>query len=115
MEISRKDIVSDHIADYGHGRFLKVSPDRYLDELGITPLETQVAIINALNNPKYRFVTAAVSRRLGKTYIANIIGQIVTLLPGSSVLIMSPNYRLSQISFELQRNLIKHFSLEVEK
>ena len=115
MEISRKDIVSDHIADYGHGRFLKVSPDRYLEELGITPLETQVAIINALNNPKYRFVTAAVSRRLGKTYIANIIGQIVTLLPGSSVLIMSPNYRLSQISFELQRNLIKHFSLEVEK
>ena len=115
MEISRKDIVSDHIADYGSGRFLKISPDRYLEELGITPLETQVAIINALNNPKYRFVTAAVSRRLGKTYIANIIGQIVTLLPGSSVLIMSPNYRLSQISFELQRNLIKHFSLEVEK
>jgi PBSX family phage terminase large subunit len=92
-----------------------VHPGRYLDELGITPNNTQIAIINALNNPKYRFVTAAVSRRLGKTYIANIIGQVVTLVPGSSILIMSPNYRLSQISFELQRSLIKHFNLEVVK
>ena len=28
---------------------------------------------------------------------------------------MSPNYSLSQISFDLQRNLIKHFDLEVQK
>ena len=28
---------------------------------------------------------------------------------------MSPNYALSQISFDLQRNLIKHFELEVTK
>jgi hypothetical protein len=28
---------------------------------------------------------------------------------------MSPNYRLSQISFDLQRSLIKHFDLEVTK
>lgn len=94
---------------------MRVSASRYLEELGIKPNPTQVAIINAINNPKYRFVTAAVSRRLGKTYIANIIGQIVTLVPGSSILIMSPNYRLSQISFELQRSLIKHFGLEVTK
>ena len=115
MLISRKDIVSDHIVDYGPDRFLKVNPARYLEELGIEPNPTQVAIINGINNPKYRFLTAAVSRRLGKTYIANIVGQIVTLVPGSSILIMSPNYRLSQISFELQRNLIKHFNLEVTK
>jgi len=83
--------------------------------LGIEPLEPQIAIINAVNNPKYRFICAAVSRRLGKTYIANIIGNLVTLVPGSHVLIMSPNYRLSQISFELQRSLIKHFGVEVIK
>ena len=41
-----------------------------MDLLGITPNSTQVAIINSINNPKYRFVTAAVSRRQGKTYIA---------------------------------------------
>jgi phage terminase large subunit len=83
--------------------------------LGIEPNSTQKAIINAINNPKYRFVTAAVSRRQGKTYIANVIGQLVCLVPGANVLLMSPNYSLSQISFDLQRTLIKHFDLEVTK
>ena len=83
--------------------------------MNVKPLPSQVAIINAINNPKYRFVSAAVSRRQGKTYIANIIGQLVSLVPGSNILIMSPNYSLSQISFDLQRNLIKHFDLEVTK
>jgi hypothetical protein len=86
-----------------------------MELLGIEPLPSQVAIINAINNPKYRFVCAALSRRQGKTYIANIIGQLVSLVPGSNILIMSPNYSLSQISFDLQRNLIKHFDLEVTK
>ena len=85
----------------------------YLELLGITPNTSQHAIINAINNPKYRFVCAAVSRRQGKTYIANIIGQLVTLVPNCNVLLMSPNYSLSQISFDLQRQLIKHFDLEV--
>ncbi|MDA7723504.1 terminase large subunit [Pseudomonadales bacterium] len=86
-----------------------------MDLLGIEALPSQVAIINAINSPKYRFVCAAVSRRQGKTYIANIIGQLVSLVPGSNILIMSPNYALSQISFDLQRTLIKHFDLEVTK
>jgi len=85
----------------------------YLELLGIEPNTSQRAIINAINNPKYRFVCAAISRRQGKTYISNIIGQLVCLVPNSHVLLMSPNYSLSQISFDLQRNLIKHFDLEV--
>ena len=56
---------------------------------------------------------AALSRRQGKTYITNVIGQLVSLVPNSHILIMSPNYALSQISFDLQRQLIKHFDLEV--
>ena len=116
VEISRKDIVSDTIVELqSETRFLKLPVDPYLDLLNITPLPSQIAIINAINNPKYRFVSAAVSRRQGKTYIANIIGQLVSLVPGSNILIMSPNYSLSQISFDLQRNLIKHFDLEVTK
>ena len=116
VEISRRDIPSDEIAEYrSETRFLKLPVDPYLDLLNITPLPSQIAIINAINNPKYRFVSAAVSRRQGKTYIANIIGQLVSLVPGSNILIMSPNYSLSQISFDLQRNLIKHFDLEVTK
>jgi hypothetical protein len=116
VEISRRDVPSDEIAEYrSETRFLKLPVDPYLDLLNVTPLPSQIAIINAINNPKYRFVSAAVSRRQGKTYIANIIGQLVSLVPGSNILIMSPNYSLSQISFDLQRNLIKHFDLEVTK
>ena len=116
IQISRADITGDALHDLqSETRFLKLPVDPYLELLGITPLPSQVAIINAINNPKYRFVCAAVSRRQGKTYIANIIGQLVSLVPNSNILIMSPNYSLSQISFDLQRNLIKHFDLEVVK
>jgi len=116
IEISRKDITCNNLLELeSEARFLKLPVDPYLDLLGVIPLASQVAIINAINNPKYRFVCAAVSRRQGKTYIANIIGQLVSLVPNSNILIMSPNYALSQISFDLQRNLIKHFDLEVAK
>jgi len=116
VEVSRRDIISDQIVELGsEAKFLKLPIGPYLDLLNVTPLPSQIAIINAINNPKYRFVSAAVSRRQGKTYIANIIGQLVSLVPGSNILIMSPNYSLSQISFDLQRNLIKHFDLEVTK
>ena len=116
MEVSRSDIISEYIAEYSkESRFLKLPVAPYLELLGVTALPSQIAIINAINNPKYRFVSAAISRRQGKTYIANIIGQLVSLIPNANILIMSPNYSLSQISFDLQRNLIKHFDLEVTK
>jgi phage terminase large subunit len=114
IETSRKDIVSDGLMAFQEqSRFIKLPMEGYLELLGITPNSSQHAIINAINNPKYRFICAAVSRRQGKTYIANIIGQLVTLVPNCNVLLMSPNYSLSQISFDLQRQLIKHFDLEV--
>ena len=96
-------------------RFIKLPIEGYLDLLGIKPNTSQSALINAINNTKYRFVCAAVARRQGKTYISNIIGQLICLVPNSHVLLMSPNYSLSQISFDLQRNLIKHFDLEVTR
>jgi len=116
IEVSRLDITGDSILELqSETRFLKLPIPPYLELLGVRPLPSQVAIINAINNPKYRFICAAVSRRQGKTYIANIIGQLVSLVPNCNILIMSPNYALSQISFDLQRNLIKHFDLEVTK
>jgi len=116
IQISRRDVIGDEILNLqSEARFLKLPVDPYLELLGVQPLPSQMAIINAINNPKYRFVCAAVSRRQGKTYIANIIGQLVSLVPNSNILIMSPNYSLSQISFDLQRNLIKHFELEVKR
>jgi len=116
VEVSRQDIISDQRIEYeSENKFLKLPPISYLEMLGISPLPSQMAMINAINNPKYRFLCAALSRRQGKTYIANVIGQLVALIPNSNVLIMSPNYSLSQISFDLQRSLIKHFDLEVTK
>ena len=116
IEISRSDIASNyHMNLSSEDRFIKLPIEGYLELLGISPNTSQTAIINAINNPKYRFVCAAVSRRQGKTYISNIIGQLVCLVPNSHVLLMSPNYSLSQISFDLQRSLIKHFDLEVTR
>lgn len=103
-------------------RFIKLPVENYLRLLdfgGINVFETlnrpQIALINAVNSPDYRFITAALSRRLGKTFIANVIGQLVVLIPNCNVLIMSPNFSLSSISFELQRKLIKTFDIEVAK
>ena len=116
IEVSRKDVLTAELMVYKEAsRFIKLPIDGYMELLGVTPNTSQNAIINAINNTKYRFICAAVSRRQGKTYIANIIGQLVTLVPGSNVLLMSPNYSLSQISFDLQRQLIKHFELEVTR
>ena len=114
IDVSRKDIVYNQLVNFNQEkRFIKLPIEGYLDLLGISPNTSQTALINGVNDPKYRFICAAISRRQGKTYISNIIGQLVCLIPNSHVLLMSPNYSLSQISFDLQRNLIKHFDLEV--
>jgi phage terminase large subunit len=129
LKISRPDIDSEAITEFDPAkRFIKLPIVNYLKllpaydpETGLTTTawdqvnRAQVALINAVNNPKYRFVCAALARRLGKTYIANVIGQLVMLVPGCNILIISPNYTLSSISFELQRRLIRAFDLEVER
>ena len=112
LTISRSDVSSEEITDYpAETRFIKLPITKYLELLrGNKPDETnrpQYALINAINNPKYRFVCAALARRLGKTWISNVIGQLVILVPGSNVLIISPNYNLSSISFELPFPLIE--------
>jgi phage terminase large subunit len=118
LTVSRPDVDCEQITEFDAAtRFIKLPITNYLKLLGIYESinRPQTALINAVNDPKYRFVCAALARRLGKTYIANVVGQLVSLVPGSNVLIMSPNYNLSGISFELQRRLIKHFDLEVSR
>lgn len=93
-------------------RFLKIPIENYLELLGITPNRIQNAIINGINSPTYRFIVACVSRRVGKTFIANIILQVVALMPAMTVLIISPDYSLSSISWDLQRQLLRKFDIE---
>lgn len=118
LTISRSDVSSTELTEFPISeRFIKLPIRKYLEMLGAWNHTNapQIALINAINNPKYRFVCAAFARRLGKTYIANVIAQLISLVPGYNVLIISPNYNLSSISFELQRSFIKHFQLEVER
>lgn len=100
LKISRQDVECGRITPFPVAtRYIKLDIQAYMELLDIWKdvNRPQLALINAINNPKYRFVCAALARRLGKTYIANIIGQLVTLVPGSNVLIISPNYRLSAL------------------
>ena len=118
LVVSRNNVETEHIVEFDPTqRFIKLPIDNYLRLLNLydTINRPQIALINAVNDPQYRFICAALARRLGKTYIANVIGQLVTLVPNCNVLIISPNYNLSAISFELQRRLIKHFDLEVTR
>ena len=123
LKVSRDDIDCDEITELKTAnRFIKLPIKPYLKLLNFNGKNAweeinrpQIAMINAVNSPKYRFICAALSRRLGKTFIANIIGQLVALVPGCNVLIMSPNYNLSSISFDIQRKLISSFDLEVTK
>ncbi len=118
LKVSRPDVEWDGIQEFDpHTRFIKLPIENYLKLIGAWDQlnRAQLALINAVNNPQYRFVVAALARRLGKTYIANIIAQLVSLVPNCNVLVISPNYNLSSISFELQRRFIKHFELEVER
>ncbi len=118
LKVSRSDIDTEDITEFPvNSRFIKLPIRRYLELSGAwdTMNRPQIALINAINNPKYRFVCAALARRLGKTYIANIIAQLVSLIPGCNILIISPNYNLSSISFELQRTFIKKFDIEVTR
>lgn len=119
LTISRPNISSTEITEFSmQERLIKLPIGNYLKLMadpkkGDETNGAQIALINAINDPRFRFVCAALARRLGKTFIANVIGQMVTLVPNCNVLIMSPNYALSTISFELQRKFINKFGLEI--
>ena len=97
------------------GSFMKLPIGRYLELMSIEPNSVQKAIVNALNSSSLRFIVACVSRRVGKTFISNIVGNLVTLMPGKNVLIVAPNYSLAAISWDLQKSLLKRFDIETER
>lgn len=116
MEISRNDISGTELQDFPEDqRFIKLPIQNYLDLIGIEPVPPQIALINAVQNPLYRFITAVLNRRTGKSFISNVIGHLVTLIPGTQILIIAPNYSLSSISWDLQRKLLASFDIELDR
>ena len=123
LEVSRKDISTKEVDQstshipYDVVKFLNaiIIKDEKNESVPIIPIPSQIAMINAYLSSKYRFIVACLSRRQGKTLIANALGLITILQPDTNVLIISPNYNLSMISYELTRRFIKAFNLEVVK
>lgn len=116
MEISREGLSTTELMEYSEKeRFIKLPIDNYLSLIDIDPVPPQIAVINAIQNPLYRFIVGVLSRRTGKSLISNVIGHLVTLVPGSNILIMAPNYSLSSISWDLQRKLLNTFDVELER
>ena len=109
MKISRSDVSSTHIEKYAERLYPTTSIEKLSAILGYTELiPPQIALINAFLNPKYRFITACLSRRTGKTIAANILATMVSLKPNANILIICPDYSLANISWDLQ---IKNFGI----
>ena len=116
LRVSHDDIVTDRVVNFDlDSRFLKLPVDGYLDAISIDPIAPQIALVNAVNDPRFRFIVACLSRRVGKTFISNIIGQVKLLEPGSTILIVAPDYSLASISWDLQHDLVGKFDLEKKK
>lgn len=116
MEISRDYINTQDVVDFGiDKRFFKLPVANLLAQEGITPNSPQIAIINALEDPRHRFVTACVSRRVGKSFIAYTLGFLKLLEPNVKVLVVAPNYSLANIGWSQIRGLIKKYGLTTER
>lgn len=113
MQVSRKYVNTSEIVDFGvQKRFFKFPVAGILDKEGITPNAPQIAIINALEDPKHRFVVACVSRRVGKSFIAYTMGFLKLLEPGVKVLVVAPNYSLANIGWDQIKKLINKYGLK---
>ena len=115
MEVSN-DINFKELVDFPiQERFLKLPIEKFMALDDLIPIQPQIALINAIQDPQYRFVTGALSRRTGKTTIANTVAFLKWLEPNTKVLIISPNYSLSNISWNEQVRMINVHGVETIK
>ena len=117
MQISRSWVETNHLIGSipVEDRFFALPVENYLDILGIEPNKVQIQILNAINDPRCRYLTACVSRRVGKSFIQYNCQFLKLLEPGSSVLVMQPNYSIQNIGWDEIKKLIKTFGLETVK
>jgi len=107
LKVSRPDVPSDVLLDYGEDQFLIADLSVVYELEGFEMIAPQIALANAVNNPKYRFITGCLSRRTGKTNCANRIAFCKILEPERAVLVVAPNFSLASISWEEQHHLIE--------
>jgi hypothetical protein len=115
MQVSRDYINFETLDEYPvEERFLKLPVGNFLALREVVPIAPQIALINAINNPQHRFVVACLSRRTGKTYISNTLAFLKALEPKAKILIVSPNFSLTNISWNEQVLMLKDFEIEIE-
>lgn len=115
MLVSRSELLYDKVIDFPvQDRFLKLPVQNFLQIEDIEPLAPQIAMLNAVNDPQYTQVVACLSRRTGKTYISNTIAFLKAMEPGSNILIVSPNYSLTNISWNLQVQQLERHGIEIK-
>lgn len=119
MEISRDYVKTDSLEAFPiKDRLFKLPIDSYVskikDDVGnpISLIPIQVAMVNMLQDPRHKFCVFAVARRTGKTALVNWVASILSFEPHKHILIISPNFSLSSISFEWQLNLLRTFGIE---
>lgn len=93
---------------------MKLPIQNFLAVEEIEAMAPQIALINAVNDPIYRQVVACLSRRTGKTYISNTIAFLKAMEPSTAILIVSPNYSLTNISWNLQIQKLESHGIEIK-
>lgn len=115
MLVSRDYLRYDTLIEFPvEERFLKIPIENLLEIEGITPLPSQIALINAIQDPRHKQVIGCLSRRTGKTYIANTIAFLKAMEPNQNILIISPNYSLTGISWRLQIEQLERHRIEIK-
>jgi hypothetical protein len=114
MEVSRDYINSTELEIFPvESRFLKLPIENFLALKEVVPIAPQIALINSLNDPRHRFIVACLSRRTGKTFISNTLAFLKAMEPKSKILIVSPNFSLTNISWNEQVQMLKDYEIEI--
>lgn len=123
LTISRPDIRSDILVNPHGGLFSFTGPAGNIIDLDLDAAcklhypgglnSAQIAMFNALASKEYRFITACVGRRVGKTTVANLALHLVSLMPGKGLLIIAPNLNLADISWTIQTGYMRKYDVEV--
>lgn len=122
MYCSRDYINCDEIVDFPlDKRFFAFDVNNFIAQMTadngspIIPNRPQIAIINAINDPRHRFVVACVSRRVGKSFISFALAFLKSLEPNNKILVVAPNYSLAEIGWSEIKKYIKQFGLTTIK
>lgn len=115
ITISR-DIEAYEVVDYPlEERFFKLPVQNFIEMNGIVPRPAQIPVINALNDPRYRFIVAPLARRSGKSFISYELAFLKALEPETTILVMAPSYSLASIGWNHIKKLINGYGIETDK